>query len=588
MKIKLYLLYIAAIVILIWIGFVIFYNWFSDNNALKNSAQNPTNVSMGELLYNGILLPETWPPRHFQPDSDEPMPVPYLDLPPKIIPVDLGRQLFIDDFLIEETDMQRTYYQAEKYSGNPVFVPESTDEINGPDGKKSVVYFPNGGIFYDYKEGIFKMFYSSGWLGALALATSRDMIHWERPDLGLSKNNIFLPKGHVYTGEDLQTAGSNNSIWLDLEADESERIKYLTCWIHAPEDQRPKHTSHTMHTSDGENWSKASPTGIAGDLCSFFYNPFRKVWVSSIRISDGPRGRCRYYSEHADFLSGADWSRKVYWTNADNFDAPEPFDGYHQYEDPPQLYSLNAVAYESIMVGMHYIWRGPVNKVIDEKKYPKITDLELGFSRDGFHWHRPDRRGFIRAERKEESWDRGYLRSPTGVFVVTKDKLIFPYTGFSGVANDGIEGPYSGASIGIAMLRRDGFASMDAGEKSSTLLTRPLIFSGKYLFVNTHVQGELRVEVRDLNGQVIQPFTLQNSLPIRNDRTSIQVNWKGIEDLSSISNKPVQLYFELYNGSLFSFWISKELSGSSQGFLAAGGLGYDGIRDTQGSRAIDH
>jgi hypothetical protein len=33
----------------------------------------------GELLYNGIRLPQTWPPEHMDPASRKPMPVPYLD-----------------------------------------------------------------------------------------------------------------------------------------------------------------------------------------------------------------------------------------------------------------------------------------------------------------------------------------------------------------------------------------------------------------------------------------------------------------------------------------------------------------------------
>jgi len=37
------------------------------------------------------------------------------------IPIDLGRQLFVDDFLIEKTDLKRTYHQAKKFEGNPVF-----------------------------------------------------------------------------------------------------------------------------------------------------------------------------------------------------------------------------------------------------------------------------------------------------------------------------------------------------------------------------------------------------------------------------------------------------------------------------------
>ncbi len=53
-------------------------------------------------LPNGIRLPNPWPPRTIGPGSD-PLPVPYLANPPEVLPIDTGRQLFVDDFLIEHT-----------------------------------------------------------------------------------------------------------------------------------------------------------------------------------------------------------------------------------------------------------------------------------------------------------------------------------------------------------------------------------------------------------------------------------------------------------------------------------------------------
>ncbi len=541
----------------------------------------------GDTLYNGIVLPREWPPKHFSPESEEPMPLPYLSSPPAVIPIDVGRQLFVDDFLVEKTTLMRRFHQAKKYEGNPILRPQSAEEVGGVDGKRSVVYSGHGGFFFDWEVGSFKMFYRAGWLGGLAMATSQDLIHWERPELGLAGGNLLLPRGPAYSGEKLITAGSDNSIWLDLEAtNPEERIKYLTCWMHVPADQRPPHTTHTMHVSDGRNWSKAHPTGKYGDYCSFFYNPFRKVWVSSIRVSDGPRGRCRYYCENSNFLAGADWSKAVYWTNTDKLDRPEPTGSYPGAGDKPQLYSLNAVAYESILVGMHQILRGPQNAVCDAGKFPKLTDLELGFSRDGFHWHRPDRRGFISAERTEGTWDRGYAHSITGVFSIMGDQLVFPYTGFSGIAADGTRGSYNGASIGLAFLRRDGFASLDAGSTDGTLTTRPLKFTGKHLFINALVpQGTLRAEVQGLSGKPLFPFTLENSLPFTGDSTLALMQWKGGADLSVLQEQPVRLHFELTNGSFYSFWISQDATGRSDGYVAAGGPGYSGSRDTVGVKS---
>ena len=87
-----------------------------------------TTVSAGDRLYNGIELPDEWPPRYDELTRD-PMPVPYLEDPPEVIPIDVGRQLFVDDFLIESTTLQRTFYTPEYYEQNPVIKPEEPWEF---------------------------------------------------------------------------------------------------------------------------------------------------------------------------------------------------------------------------------------------------------------------------------------------------------------------------------------------------------------------------------------------------------------------------------------------------------------------------
>jgi len=272
---------------------------------------------------------------------------------------------------------------------------ELAPSTSGERGEEATTFLGQGGVFWDPAEQHFKMFYLAGWRGPLGLATSPDLVHWTRV-------GPLLPEGLTWTGPELKSGGSDNCVWLDLNAPSpSERIKFLTCWMHVPRDQRPAGFSHSLHTGDGATWSAAVPTDIAADdYCSFFHNPFRQKWCFSIKQGRS-RGRCRYYLESDDFLKGNTWSRAVYWTNADRLDSPEPAGRYPGAGDKPQLYSLNAVAYESLMVGMHYIHRGPKNEICQKGKFPKLLDLELGFSRDGFHWDRPDRSGFIRCSRQE-------------------------------------------------------------------------------------------------------------------------------------------------------------------------------------------
>ncbi|MDP4790826.1 MAG: hypothetical protein NWR99_03005, partial [Verrucomicrobiales bacterium] len=470
--------------------------------------------------------------------------------------IDVGRQLFVDDFLVESTDLKRVFHQAKKFGGNPVFRAETEVEKK----RNEVVYLGQGGVFYDPADSLFKMFYTAGWRGPLAMATSPDLKIWTR-------RGELLPEGAAWGDGAGKTAGTDNALWYDIHAtDPKERIKYLTCWMHVPKDQQVPGLTHSLQVSDGKTWSKPVPCStLAGDYGSIFYNPFRGKWVQSIK-QDSQRGRSRYYVESENFLDGADWSRAVYWTNADRLDQPEPDETYPGPPAPPQLYSLAAVAYESLMIGMHQIHRGPDNRICDEGGFPKLTDLELGFSRDGFHWDRPDRRGFIRGEREEGAWDRAYLHTTTGVFVVLEDQLVFPYCAYSGDAGGGKGDIYGGASIGLASLRRDGFASM---EGTGMLTTRPVTFSGEHLFVNA--VGRLRVELLDEAGKV-----LATSETIAVDSTKEKIE---LPDLAGLAGKPVRFRFHLEDGSLYSFWVSKDPDGASGGYLGAGGPRYAGLKD---------
>ena len=243
------------------------------------------------------------------------------------------------------------------------------------------------------------------------------------------------------------------------------------------------------------------------------------------------------------------------------------------------------------MLGIFEIHLGPPNEECNKVGLPKITELNLAYSRDGWHWHRPDRRAFIRAERRDV-WDRGYVQPVGGICTIHGDTLWFYYTGFQGdparKQRHFLEtGMYDNGSTGVAFLRRDGFASMDADAAGGTLLTRPLTFSGTHLFVNADAaKGELRAELLDEAGNPIAPYTLDNCEPLSVDSTLAQVRWNGAGEFSSLAGKPTRIRFRLTNGSLYAFWISRDATGRSDGYLAAGGPGYTGMLDTVGRAAL--
>lgn len=537
-------------------------------------------VERGELLYNGIRLSEQWPPRYMDPASLKPMPIPYLDNIPRVIPIHIGRQLLFDDFLIDKTDLQREFHQPTKYEGNPVFRAETPLE-DGYYGVKTAAA-KDGGVWWDPKDGKFKMWYEAGWMQDSAYAESKDGINWERPIINkIEGNNRILS----------YLISDSTTVFLDHFTDNpKERFKMFLRPSNTPAVKK----GFCMVSEDGINWGLPVETGICGDRSTVFYNPFRKKWVYSIRsdgnIAPSPIGRARYYHEHADFLKGARWNHKEipFWTGADELDEPDPEIG-----DVPQLYNLSAAGYESIMLGLHEIHLGPDNEICASNGSPKITELKVSFSRDGFHWDRPNREAFIRAERKDGFWDKGYVQSVGGICNIIGDKLWFHYSGVRGNANQTNpnfyrNGMHYDCSMGIAVLRRDGFASMNANNKQGELITRPIKFRGQYLFVNVDCpRGTMRVEVLSPSNEVIDRFSLRKCHPVSVDSTIHQVRWNEGSSLASLIGKEVRFRFVLDNGKLYSFWVSDSEKGESNGYLAAGGPGYGGGTDKEGLMAYD-
>ena len=324
----------------------------------------------GERLYNGIVLPQQWPPGNQNPKAFEPMVVPYLQHPPQVIPIDVGRQLFVDDFLIEDTSLWRRFHRAEKYEGNPVLKAETALELN--DGAAPVACPFSDGVFFDPTDRQYKMWYHAGWFDGTAYATSQDGLHWTRPSLDVvpGTNRVIPPHADFHR--------DGVSVWIDHEtANPAERYKMF---LYSRSNSQGS-GGHLLTSADGIHWNERARTEVLGDNSTFFYNPFRKKWVFSIR--SGRNQRTRDYWEATDFLAAEHWlpQAPVFWIGADRLDLPDP-----QIRERTQLYKLDAVGYESLLLGLMQIHYGPPNDACRKGKFPKVTELELGFSRDGFHW----------------------------------------------------------------------------------------------------------------------------------------------------------------------------------------------------------
>jgi hypothetical protein len=529
-----------------------------------------TTVAGETTLYNGITPPAEWPPR-LTDFPENPVPPPYLASPPAVILIDVGRQLFVDDFLIDNTTLKRTFHAPEYFAGNPIVKPDQPWESAGRG--PAVMPFSDG-VWFDPKDKLFKMWYYAGHGGGqTCYATSKDGTRWEKPKLDVVPDTNIVLKG----GRD------SNTVWLDHNAkDPQQRFKMA---VYASGGM-----FSLLRSADGIHWTKAGDGSKTGDRSSFFYNPFRERWVFSIR-SGSKRGRSRHYWETKDFFSFtpqvSEKKEPVVWVASDNADWKRD-----DLLTQPQLYNLDCAAYESVLVGLFSVWRGdyrgsrqtPKAIELNQLGRPKQNSICIGFSRDGFHWDRSNRQPFCAVSEKMGDWNWGNVQSVGGGCLVMGDKLYFYVSGRAGKGFPGCNFHDAGASTGLAILRRDGFASMDASEETATLTTRPVQFHGKHFFLNLAApKGELRVEALDHDGKAIKPFTRENCAPLRGDKTLQAVKWKGARDLSKLAGQPVRFRFHLKNGSLYAFWVSPDANGASHGYVAAGGPGFSGPADTTGT-----
>ena len=478
------------------------------------------------MLYNGTSLSEPWPPQNIEEGSDEPLVVPYLDDPPDIVPIDSGRQLLVDDFLIATSTFQRTYHKPTIHPASPVLVPETDEELD--DGYCPMAAPFNDGVCYDPEDGLYKLWYMPGWFHGTALATSEDGIHWTRPTLDV------VPGTNIVWGEPGGYERDNRDgclVWLDHDSDDpSERFKMFQYYRHTQTDGSTLGEGGLHVSPDGIHWSDPVITPTVGDNTSFFYNPFRKKWCMSIRHSSTRLGklRARWYQERHRFLDTWSSDDEVFWQRVDRLDLPDPA--------------------------------------------------------------RPDRTPFLASSRQIGDWNRAYLHACGGLFTVADDELRFYFDAFSGESprlGPTDEGPgrsrrvmYAGASTGMATLRRDGFASMDAGDEMCELLTRPVRFSGDRLFVNIDCgqEGELSAEVCDQAGLAIGNLDFGGCTSARGDTTRGEITWDA-GNLGSAIGQDVCLKFRGRNCHFYSFWITSDPDGKSGGYVAAGGPGFSNGKD---------
>ena len=443
-------------------------------------------------------------------------------------------QLLVDDWLVaEKSGVERVWHPFEKYAGNPVLTADQPWE-----GAISYLY---GSVLPEENGKGYRMWYHS-WADneyRKLYATSRDGLKWEKPDLGQveykgsTKNNMFLRRSR----ED----HSPQIIHTPADPDPQRRYKLITYeYGRTP----PKYTVSGYLgacSPDGIHWTEAEQYPILrdpGDVGNFIWDPFTDRYIGYPKKFTDVRGfrrRCVGFTETSDFER---------WPTSQLTLIPDEFDdrwvktkGQHT-----DFYGLSAFPYESMYLG--FLWVFPIT---DGDNDGPIF-VELVTSRDGVNWTRQDEpRIPVLPIGTQGTWDCGMVFTPNHP-LVEGDRIRLYYGGFNVTHKADGQG-----AIGLATLRKDGFASLDAGAKGGVITTRP--FSGMQgpLRLNSHTSdGSIRVEILSESGHPLPGFSRDECDAITGDSVDQTVTWRGSsrlpEDLGT-----VQLRFILQNASLYSF-----------------------------------
>ena len=495
-----------------------------------------------------------------------------------------AHQLLVDDFLIaQKRGMARSWYELRRPFAGPVLCPVMPWE-----GSRVIA---TGNVRRDPDDGLFKMWYLAGsgnaddWpsMTLICHATSTDGVQWTRPALGIHafrgslQNNIVaapcIPEGTKWRFGPF----SNTVNPHDHERPHKALAFSFNQWKRDPGVVHPSGT-YLMTSSDGLHWDEsARPLWYLadgyGDGPRLMYDASRRRYMAFLKVYEDSRGRPLRRQDVAGVLKSFVKDGSDEWVElAENQDLVRrraiafsddlvhwtepryilPIDDQDNPGD--QTYTLTGWPYESMYLGLLTIYH-----LESHGTWTAGTQhIEPVYSRDGEDWVRPgDRSVVFPPGRLHTDWDQGapFFFSHAQPIRVG-DELWFYYNAHRRLHKIGPydRGDQEFGAVGLATLRVDGFASMDASASGGSLVTRPVKLAGQRLFMNADAaQGQVQVEVRDTEGKPLRGRRFADAVPVREDATRVEVRWRGANP-TSLRGRVVQLAMRAREASIYSFW----------------------------------
>jgi hypothetical protein len=443
-----------------------------------------------------------------------------------------------------------------------------------------------------------------------ALAVSEDGLDWEKPSLGLvehegSADNNFLVDGSL-----------RKVVYDPDDPDPGRRYKAF----YGGGDPIPAVSSDCVHWTVAEEPELES--GDAGTLTydderNRFIAPLKRTSNDRYRGYDvAVSDDFEAWSEKWPFLGPDDEDQRRApavinrWLATPDrpdplFVDPNPGQGWTPPEEYPsrrhspwnaQVYNVGVFPYEGLYLSWFTAYHPTGVYEVGQDKHNDHNSagfghIQLASTRELTPGEPPewtrlgDREPFIQPSRLGKrplarTFDRMAVY-PSNRPVLRDDELWFYYTGSKthmgwdrryGSYGDGSDRPAEtltaaeredmaagNQAVHLAVLRRDGFVSLDADGGGGHLLTEPLELAGDRLYLNVDAEGgSASVAVHDRSGEPIDGF--EGSEAVTADSVAGAVNWDTGRSVADLSGRVVRLKFRLTDASLYAFW-TEERSG---------------------------
>ncbi|HXK58894.1 MAG TPA: LamG domain-containing protein [Acidobacteriota bacterium] len=546
--------------------------------------KRPLQGRIDELRFSeGALYQEAFtPPGSFAPVIDR-IPVNLVAGPPLLfppdssvkLPIQLGsrKHLFIDDALLEEM-------KDIEFVVNPPRPAERViDQIEGQFRKHLTVV--------EDEDGLIRIF-NSIHDDYLAVRTSRDGVHFERPNTG--KEYRGQPNIVIH-----EPVGGLGNPFIDPNGPPEMRWKYIT-GLH--------NRGIYLYTSpDGWNWRRHKTYLLpfkSGTQSATFYDDQRQLYVGYHRTGIGktPAGDTQRESvrtEVRDLFKPWDFTpvtseRSCEIAKTKRLRDPQPWyldngpltPGGFGLEFPfafepdenldpvgTDIYLTKAIKYPWApdayfafpVVYFHYENDGPLGRQIlghpSRNRGSGPLETQIAVSRDGVNWKRYPRPAYVGIGMHEgRDVNTAYL----AMGMVRRGTEIWQYYFGETQYHSAWKSNKAGQAVYRLVQRLDGFISANSPyDREAIMKTKPLVFTGNRLVLNidTDAAGYAQVGFLDENDRPIEGFSVDDCVYINGDFVDAEVEWMrgsgtSVKDVSSLAGRTVRLVFRMRGARLFS------------------------------------